>query len=72
MGVPEGEERQKGTKNFFKEIITENLPNKGETCPQRELNQTDSTKKNLTCYNQALSHQRQRILKAARKKRLIT
>ena len=28
--------------------MSENLPDQGETCPQRELNQTDSSEKNLT------------------------
>ena len=30
MGVPEGEERQKGPKKIFEEIIVENFPNMGK------------------------------------------
>ena len=29
-GVPEGEEREKGTENIFEEIIAENFPNMGK------------------------------------------
>ena len=29
MGVPEGEEREKGAKRLFKEIMAENIPNLG-------------------------------------------
>ena len=30
MGVPEGEEREKGSESLFKEIIAENFPNLGK------------------------------------------
>ena len=30
LGVPEGEEREKGPENIFEEIITENFPNMGK------------------------------------------
>ena len=30
IGVPEGEEREKGTEEIFKEIIAENFPNMGK------------------------------------------
>ena len=30
IGVPEGEEREKGTDNLFQEIIAENFPNMGK------------------------------------------
>ena len=30
MGVPEGEEREKGPENIFEEIIVENFPNVGK------------------------------------------
>ena len=30
IGVPEGEEREKGTENIFKEITAENFPNMGK------------------------------------------
>ena len=30
IGVPEGEEREKGPKNIFEEIIIENFPNMGQ------------------------------------------
>ena len=30
IGVPEGEERERGTENIFQEIIAENFPNMGK------------------------------------------
>ena len=30
MGIPEGEEREKGTESLFNEIIAENFPNLGK------------------------------------------
>ena len=30
IGVPEGEEREKGPEKIFEEIINENFPNKGK------------------------------------------
>ena len=30
IGVPEGEEREKGTEKIFQEIIAENFPNMGK------------------------------------------
>ena len=30
IGVPEGEEREKGTEKIFQEIIAENIPNMGK------------------------------------------
>ena len=30
IGVPEGEEREKGTEKIFEEIIAENFPNMGK------------------------------------------
>ena len=30
MGIPEGEERQKGAESLIKEIIAENFPNPGK------------------------------------------
>ena len=30
IGVPEGEEREKGTENIFQEIIAKNFPNMGK------------------------------------------
>ena len=32
-GVPEGEEREKGPKKIFEEIIVENFPNMGKEIP---------------------------------------
>ena len=31
MGIPEGEEKDKGTENIFEEIMSENFPNLKET-----------------------------------------
>ena len=33
IGVPEGEEREKGTENIFQEIIAEHFPNMGKEPP---------------------------------------
>ena len=33
IGVPEGEEREKGPKKIFEEIIVENFPNTGNKIP---------------------------------------
>ena len=47
IGVPEGEEREKGIKNIFKEIIAENFPNlKKETDILVQESQRVPNKKN--------------------------
>ena len=33
IGIPEGEEREKGTEKTFQEIIAENFPNMGKKPP---------------------------------------
>ena len=33
LGVPEGEEREKGPEKIFEEIIVENFPNMGKEIP---------------------------------------
>ena len=37
MGIPEGEEREKGTESVFKEIIVENSPNLEKKLKGRHL-----------------------------------
>ena len=47
IGVPEGQERQKGPEKIFEEIITENFPNMGkETLTQVEEAQSIPYKMN--------------------------
>ena len=47
MGIPEGEEKEKGIENIFEEIMTENFPNLKKTRygkhrgPQTSWTQTD-------------------------------
>ena len=42
MGIPEGEERERGTESLFKEIIAENFPNLGkeQEIPLSEANRS--------------------------------
>ena len=44
MGIPEGEEREKGTESLFKEIIDETIPNLGKELDIRvqEANRTSN------------------------------
>ena len=42
IGIPEGEEREKGAENLFKELIAENFPNLGKELeiPVNEINRS--------------------------------
>ena len=43
IGVPEGEEREKGTEKIFQEIIAENFPNMGKEPTHSNPGSTMST-----------------------------
>ena len=66
MGIPEGEEREEGTKNLLTEIMAENFPNLercGHTGTQTSKNPKQIQPKEIftkTHYNQALKNLRQR------------
>ena len=76
IGVPEGEERQKGHKKIFEEIIVENFPNIGkeiatqvqevQTVPYR-INPRRNTPRHLVI-KLAKIKDKEKLLKAAREK----
>ena len=80
IGVPEGEEREKGAKKLFEEIIAENIPNLGkETDIQVQEAQRGSNKMNLKrstprhiIIKMAKIKYKERILNAAREQILVT
>ena len=80
IGVPEGEEREKGPKNIFEEIIVENSPNMGkeiatqvqetQRVPYR-INRRRNTPRHIVI-KLAKIKDKEKLLKAAREKRQIT
>ena len=79
VGIPEGEEREKGAKNLFEEIIAETLPNLGkETDIQIQEAQRAPNKINPRrsiprhIIKMTKSSDKERILKAAREKKTVT
>ena len=78
IGVPEGEERQKGLEKIFEEITAENLPNMGkETVTQVQEGQRVpgriNPRKNTPRHRVIkLTKTKEKILKATREKRQIT
>ena len=80
IGVPEGEEREKGTEKIFQEIITENFPNMGkESLTQIQEAQRVSYK--INPWRNTPRHilikltkikDKEKILKAAREKKQVT
>ena len=79
IGIPEGEERKKGADNLFEEKIAENFPNLGkETEIQiQEAHRASSkinSRRNTPIHiviKMAKSSDKERILKAARKKKIV-
>ena len=76
--IPEGEEKEKGIKNIFEEIMSENVPNLKETdikiqdaqrAPNK-LNPNRTTLRHLAI-KMAKVKDKERILKAAREKQSI-
>ena len=80
IGVPEGEEREKGPEKIFEEIIVENFPNMGkEIATQVQEAQRGPYRKNLRrkmprhiVIKLAKIKDKEQLLKAAREKRQIT
>ena len=79
-GVPEGEERQKGTEKIFQEIIAKNFPNMGEESltqiqeAQRvpyKINPRRNTPRHIL-FELTKIKDKENILKAAREKKQIT
>uniref|UniRef100_A0A8D1YXP3 L1 transposable element RRM domain-containing protein n=1 Tax=Sus scrofa TaxID=9823 RepID=A0A8D1YXP3_PIG len=80
IGVPEGEEREKGTEKIFQEIIAENFPNMGKESltqiqeAQRvpyEINPRGNTPRHILIKLTKIKD-KEKILKAAREKKQIT
>ena len=80
IGVPEGEEREKGTENIFQEIIAENFPNMGKEShtqiqeAQRvpyKINPRRNTPRHILIKLTKMKD-KEKILKAAREKKQIT
>ena len=79
IGVPEGEEREKGPEKIFEEIIVENFPNKGkeiatqvqeaQRAPYR-INPRRSTRRHIVI-KVAKIKDKEKLLKAAREKKQI-
>uniref|UniRef100_A0A5G2R3F5 L1 transposable element RRM domain-containing protein n=1 Tax=Sus scrofa TaxID=9823 RepID=A0A5G2R3F5_PIG len=75
IGVPEGEEREKGTENIVQEIIAKNFPNMGKeplTQIQEVPYKTNPRRKTLRHILIKLTKMKEKILKAAREKTQVT
>ena len=80
IGVPEGEEKNKGTEKIFEKIIVENFPNMGkeivnhvqeaQRVPYR-ISQRRNTPRHILIKVSKIKYKEQ-ILKAAREKKQIT
>ena len=79
IGVPEGEEREKGPEKIFEEIIVENFPNMGKEIATKV--QEAQVPKRMNPRRSMLRHivikvakikDKEKLLKAAREKRQIT
>ena len=77
MGIPEGRESKQGIKNLFEEIMMENIPNlvrkkfqEAQRVPNK-LNSKRSTPRHITIKMTRLK-EKERILKAAREKQVVT
>ena len=74
IGIPKGEEREKGIENVFEEIMAENFPNqKKETdmqvqAAQRVPNKINPNRPTLRHIIVKMAKVKERILKAAREK----
>ena len=76
IGVPEGEEREKGPEKIFEEIIVENSPNMGkeiatEVQEAQRVTYMINTRRNMprhTVIKLAKIKDKEKVLKAAREK----
>ena len=80
IGVPEGEEREKGPKKIFEEIIVENFPNMGKEIVNQvpevkrvpyRINPRRNMPRHILIKVSKIKY-REKILKAAREKQQIT
>ena len=75
IGVPEGEEREKGPKKIFEEIIIENFPNMGKEIAS-QVQEAESPIQDKPKEKQTKTHsnklakikEKEKLLKAAREK----
>ena len=80
IGVPEGEEREKGTEKIFQEIIAENFPNMGME-PLTQIQEEQQVPYKINPRRNTLRHilikltkikDKEKIFKAAREKKQHT
>uniref|UniRef100_A0A8D1CLY0 L1 transposable element RRM domain-containing protein n=1 Tax=Sus scrofa TaxID=9823 RepID=A0A8D1CLY0_PIG len=80
IGVPEGQEREKGTEKIFQEIIAENLPNMGKE-PLTQIQEAQRVPYKISPRRNTPRHilikltkikDKEKILKAAREKKKVT
>uniref|UniRef100_A0A8D1GWL5 L1 transposable element RRM domain-containing protein n=1 Tax=Sus scrofa TaxID=9823 RepID=A0A8D1GWL5_PIG len=80
IGVPEGDEREKGTEKILKEIIAKNFPNMGKE-PLTQIQEAQQVPYKINPRRNPLRHilikltkikDKEKILKAAREKKQIT
>ena len=80
IGVPEGQEREKGTENIFQEIIAENFPNMGKE-PFTQIQEAQRVPYKINPRRNTPRHiiikltkmkDKEKILKAAREKKQVT
>ena len=80
IGVPEGEEREKGTEKIFQEILAENFPNMGKES-STQIQEAQRVPYKINPRRNTLRHiiikltkikDKEKILKAAREKKQIT
>ena len=80
IGMPEGEEREKGTEKLFQEIIAKNFPNMGKE-PLTQIQEAQRVPSKINPRRNTLRHiiikltkikDKERIFKEAREKKQIT
>ena len=80
IGVPEGEEREKGTEKIFQEVIAKNLPHMGKE-PLTQIQEAQLVPYKINPRRNTLRHilikltkikDKEKILKAAREKKQVT
>ena len=80
IGVPEGEEREKGTEKIFQEVTAENFPNMGKR-PLTQVQEAQQVPYKINPRRNTPRHilikltkikDKEKILKAAREKKQVT
>ena len=81
IGVPEGEEEEQEVENLFEKIMKENLPNLAKEIDFQEFQEAQRVPKTLDLRKHTPRHiiitlakikEKERILKAAREKEIVT